>query len=396
MMDFYQGQQNLLQQAGRIVESETIPIDQASGRILAQTLSASLDAPAFNNSAMDGYAICGLKSKEWQLIGNVAAGDPQQIKLQSGQAVRIYTGARIPENTDAVIMQENISIIADSIKSTQMPKAGENIRYQGEELHQGDTLLQNGAFLNAQAIGLAAAQGARQLQVYQKLRVIIFTTGDELVSDNSDRKQNQIYDSNRPMLFAELKQHAFIEPIDGGILPDDLDIITTTLAQAASTNHSIIISGGASVGDRDFVKPAIAQLGRIEQWKLAIKPGKPFGWGRIKHCQIMLLPGNPVASFVTFKLLGLPALHNAAGRLQTDALPQSYQAKAAFTILPNQQKRRQFLRGTLRFTDTGPEVQPLIKQGSHMLSGCVQAQVLIDIPAETNIEPGQWLTVYPI
>ncbi|WP_239427898.1 gephyrin-like molybdotransferase Glp [Snodgrassella communis] len=396
MMDFYHGQETLLQQASRIVDSEIVPLNQAAGRILAQPLIATADAPAFDNSAMDGYAVCGLDCTAWHLIGTAAAGDTQQLTLQHGQAVRIYTGAGIPNNTDAVIMQENTSINGDSLCSTRTPAIGDNIRRRGEELKQGTTLLEKGALLNAQAIGLAASQGANELHVYQKLRVSVFTTGDELVSGNSQLQQHQIYDSNRPMLLASLSEYAFIEIIDGGILPDKLDIITNTLAKAADSSHSIIISGGASVGDRDLVKPALQQLGNIEHWKLAIKPGKPFGWGNIKQCRVMLLPGNPVASFVTFKLLGLPALQTAAGRHIMQALPECYQAKAAFSIVPNQQKRREFLRGTIRFTNNGPEVQPLAKQGSHMLSGCVDAQVLIDIPAQTDIQHGQWLTVYPI
>lgn len=395
-MDFYQGQETLLQQANYMVDSEIVPLDQAVGRILAQPFIATADSPAFDNSAMDGYAICGLDCSKWQLSGTAAAGDSQQLTLRYGQAVRIYTGAAIPANTEAVIIQENISVNGNILSSTRIPVIGDNIRLRGEELPKGATLLQKGFLLNAQAIGLAASQGAIELPVYQKLRVTVFTTGDELVSSKTQLQQHQIYDSNRPMLLTSLQEHAFIEIFDGGILPDKVNIITDTLAKAATNSHSIIISGGASVGDRDLVKAALQQLGTIEHWKLAIKPGKPFGWGTIQQCRVMLLPGNPVASFVTFKLLGLPALQTAAGRHILKALPECYQAKAAFSIAPNQQKRRQFLRGTLRFTNNGPEVSPLAKQGSHMLSGCVDAQVLIDVPAQTDIQPGQWLTVYPL
>lgn len=396
MMDFYQGQETLLQQTVRVVDSETVTLNQAAGRILAQTLIATADAPAFDNSAMDGYAVCGLNCTEWQLIGTAAAGDSRQQTLQHGQAMRIYTGAGIPLQTDAVIMQEKTSVNGNILTSTHTVNTGENIRRQGEELKQGTVLLPEGALLTPQAIGLAASQGASELPVYRKLRVSVFTTGDELVSGNYKLEQHQIYDSNRPMLLACLRQYAFIEVIDGGILPDKLDIITDTLARAAADSDSIIISGGASVGDRDLVKPALQQLGTIEHWKLAIKPGKPFGWGTIDLCRVMLLPGNPVASFVTFKLMGLPALQTAAGRPIQQSLPACYQAKAAFSIAPNHQKRREFLRGTLCFTQNGPEVQLLDKQGSHMLSGCVNAQVLIDIPPQTDIHQGQWLTVHPI
>ena len=150
------------------------------------------------------------------------------------------------------------------------------------------------------------------------------------------------------------------------------------------------------MGDRDLVRPVLEKLGSVAQWQLAIKPGKPFGWGHIGSCQTVLLPGNPVASFVTFTLLGLPALQIMAGRHVFEALPECSQARAGFDLIPNRQRRREFLRGSLFFTPDGPKVVPLKKQGSHMLSSCVSASVLIDIPPQTDIHEGQWLTIYPL
>lgn len=396
MMDFYEGQDTLLHQLNRLTDTETVSLAAAAGRILATTIEAQYPAPLFDNSAMDGYAVCDLSCPSWQVIGVMAAGDHQSCTLQPGQAMRIFTGAAVPLHTDAVIMQEKVTV-HDNILTTASPlNQGENIRQRGEELQQGQTILSRGMLLSPQAISLLASQGITEIPCYKPLRVTVFTSGDELVSANDTLTQNRIFDSNKPMLLAMLQKYHFIEVIDGGVLPDSLSIITERLQQAAATSHAMVISGGASVGDRDLIKPALEQLGQITHWKLAIKPGKPFGWGKIEQTQVMLLPGNPVASFVTFTLLGIPALQVMAGRHILQALPECSQARADFNILPNKQKRREFLRGSIHFTPEGPKVTPLTQQGSHMLSSCVAAQVLIDVPAQTDIHAGQWLTIYPL
>lgn len=398
MMDFYQAQEQLLQEAPCHLNSEATPLLQAGQRFLAQDLYATQDAPLFDNSAMDGYALCGLNETTWQIIGVAAAGGTEILRLQPGQAARIFTGAGLPENTEAVVAQEDTETTDTKLHVTTHIKAGQHIRRRGEELRKGTRILPSGSLLTPQAIGLAASQGHAQLPCFPLLKVTVFATGDELVGTQTQQnlQHNQIFDSNRPMLQAMLAQQGFIHIIDGGILPDDLAATRAALARAAATSDALVISGGASVGDRDFVKPALSELGDITHWKLAIKPGKPFGWGHIGHCQVMLLPGNPVASFVTMKLLGLPALRVWGGSHRIMAMPECHQAKADFTLQPNHQKRREFLRGLLRFGVDGPTVKPLPQQGSHMLSSCTEANVLIDVPAQTDIIPGQWLTIYPL
>lgn len=397
MMDFYEGQDALLQQLNSIVDIEKIPLSQAAGRILAVPIDAQYDSPSFDNSAMDGFAICGLDCESWRIVGTVAAGDTATYALQHGEAMRIFTGAAVPGQTDAVLMQENVSVNEDTLTmATGELKQGQNIRRSGEELRSRQVILSPGILLTPAAIGLAASQGVQELLCYKQLRVTVFTTGDELISQQNTLNQHQIFDSNRPMLMAMLHQFQFIEVIDGGILPDNMEIICNNLINAVQNSHAILISGGASVGDRDLVRPALEKLGSVAQWQLSMKPGKPFGWGHIGSSQVMLLPGNPVASFVTLRLLGLPALQILAGRHVFEALPECNQAKAGFDLIPNQQKRREFLSGSLFFTPEGPQVIPLKKQGSHMLSSCLAASVLIDIPPQTDIHKGQWVTIYPL
>lgn len=396
MMNFYEGQDALFQQLNSIVDIEKIPLPEANGRILAVPIDAQYDSPSFDNSAMDGFAICDLECESWHIVGTVAAGDTTTYALQPGEAMRIFTGAAVPEHSDAVVMQENVSVNEHTLTINSSLELGENIRRCGEELTQGQVILSPGVLLTPEAIGLAASQGVRELLCYKRLRVTVFTTGDELVSQNNPLYQHQIFDSNRPMLIAMLKKYNFFEIIDGGTLPDKLEIISNNMIEAAQNSHAIVVSGGASMGDRDLVRPVLEKLGSVAQWQLAIKPGKPFGWGHIGSCQTVLLPGNPVASFVTFTLLGLPALQIMAGRHVFEALPECSQARAGFDLIPNRQRRREFLRGSLFFTPDGPKVVPLKKQGSHMLSSCVSASVLIDIPPQTDIHEGQWLTIYPL
>lgn len=399
MMDFYESLDTLLQQSAHRPKSENIDSARACGRILAADIQARYDAPLFDNSAMDGYAVCGLDVQQWTLAGLAAAGDSQTHQLHSGQAMRIFTGAGLPENTDAVIPQENAEGDGHFLRTTANIKPEQHIRRCGEEFHRGDILLHGGTLLTPQAIGLAASQGLAELPCFAPITVTVLTTGDELVAATPAAQElgnNQIFDSNRPMLLTMLGEQRFVNVQNGGILPDDLDATIATLQKAAAHSDAVVISGGASVGERDYVKPALSRLGEIEHWKLAIKPGKPFGWGHIRACKVMLLPGNPVASFVTFRLLGLAALKSLAGMHTLQALPECHQARAGFSLVPNQQQRREFLRGTMHFTAEGPVVKPLAQQGSHMLSGCVQASVLIDVPAQTDIHEGQWLTIYPI
>ncbi|MBV4397572.1 molybdopterin molybdotransferase MoeA [Advenella alkanexedens] len=398
MRDYYEALEELLSKTQTTHQTEDRSLEEAEGYILAEALTVNYDAPMFDNSAMDGYAVCDLNRTEWEIIGVVAAGDDvTATRLEPGQAVRIFTGAGIPANTDSVVPQENTTVTDSRVSVEQALKPSANIRRQGEELKKGDVLVSSHTVISPAAIGLLASQGYASVSCFKPLTLTLFSTGDELLSLTEPLAPGKIYDSNRPMLLGWLKHYAYLKVVNGGVLPDDYDTIKQALHQAAANADIIICSGGASVGDKDYVKQVLDELGTLEHWKLAIKPGKPFAWGNINNrCKVFLLPGNPVASYATTLLMTLPAIKYLAGLSIEKARPQKWKAQADFSIPNNKQGRRDFWRGALTMTDTGVWAAPVKGQGSHMLSGCVNADVLIEVPAHTNVEHGQWIDVYPL
>lgn len=397
MLDYYDALQKLLSHAQPMAKKTTCPLEKASGLILAEELRVQYDAPMFDNSAMDGYALCDIDAGSWQLVGQVAAGDNASlVTLAPGQAVRIFTGAGIPHNTDSVVMQEKTSVNDNVLTLTAPVKAGANIRRQGEELRAGQVLLPANTLISAAAIGLIASQGYAEVPCYQPLNVSLFSTGDELTALGQPLAPNSIYDSNRPMLQSLLNKPAYLQVNHSKALPDDYNVIKENMLAAAKESDILICSGGASVGDKDYVKQVLTELGELQHWKLAIKPGKPFAWGQIGHCKVFLLPGNPVASFVTFLQMAFPAIKRFAGLDLQQAQPQAWRAKADFTISPNKQNRREFFRGTVTAKEDGIWATPFTGQGSHMISSCIGADAIIEVPAETSIEHGQWVTIFPL
>lgn len=376
------------------VQEVSIPLLEAKGRILSQDIIARFDAPAFDNSAMDGYAVCGLEEKSWQLLDVVnAAGDKtSHLTLKPGQAVRIFTGAAIPQGTEAIIIQENAIVENQCLTTEETVKPKQNIRFQAEEYAANDVLIKAGQVLNPAMIAVAASQGLTHLQCYRQLKVSVFSTGNELRPVGEVLQENQIYDSNRMMLLSLLEEQQYFQRHDGGILPDDLTIIRQQLQQAAQQNDVVVISGGASVGDKDFTRQALEELGEIHFWRVAIKPGKPFAWGKIGETVVFLLPGNPVASWVTYLILALPALRRLAGFPPSEILVKSVDAIAQF----NSGKaimRQQYLRGTVSYQDGRLFAHTLPNQGSAMLAGCADANALIIIPPQTVITTGQTVQV---
>lgn len=398
MRDYYEALEELLANTQATTQTETLTLEEAEGHVLAETLTVNYDAPMFDNSSMDGYAVCGLDRTEWEIIGVVAAGDDiTATQLEPGQAIRIFTGASIPANTDSVVPQENTTVTGRCLSVQQALKPDANIRRQGEELKKGDVLIASHSIMSPAAIGLLASQGYASVNCFKPLTLTLFSTGDELLALTEALAPSKIYDSNRPMLLGWFKHYAYLNVVNGGVLPDNYDSIKTALQQAAGHSDIIVCSGGASVGDKDYVKQVLDELGTLEHWKLAIKPGKPFAWGNINdRCKVFLLPGNPVASYATSLLMTLPAIKYLAGLSLEKARPKKWKAQADFSIPNNKQGRRDFLRGVLTMTDSGVWAAPVKGQGSHMLSGCVNADVLIEIPAHSNVEHGQWLDVYPL
>ena len=367
------------------------------GHYLAQAIGAQHDMPQFDNSAMDGYALCLNPSPEqlsYRLIGRIAAGDSAEpIQLQLGQAARIFTGAPIPQGCNAVIAQENTRISDDELLCLKAPQLDDNIRRRGEDFSLGTEIVAQHHLLTPAAIGLAAGQGYATLPVHRPLRVTVFSSGNELLEPSQALRSGAIYDANRYQLITWLTA-LHCEVRDGGILPDDLAHTTAQLQQASNDSDLIITSGGASVGEEDHLKAAITQIGTLTQWKLAIKPGKPFAWGHIGSTAVMMLPGNPVATFVTFKMLVEPSLRVMMGAYPNAALPAPIMARANFNA-KKADGRREFLRGILWHDAQGvAHVDRLSNQGSHMLSACVQANGLIEVAAGILVEQGQLLPVH--
>lgn len=401
LLDYHLALNDLVETHQPLAGEEEVPLDQLVQRVLARDVQVQYDVPAFDNSSMDGYAINGNSLDRWQVVQRIAAGDEASQALQPGQAARIFTGAPIPAGATAVLMQESVQVSADAAFIQRDPShaqdavpEGLNIRRKAEELQKGHTLLAKHTCITPAAVGLLSAQGYTHAPCVPQVRVTVFSSGNELVEPGQPLQAGKIYDSNREMLMAMLRAEGF-EVINGGILPDRLDATRQALEQAAKESHAIICSGGVSVGEEDHLKNALEQVGELTQWRLLIKPGKPFTWGRIGDCRVFMLPGNPVSSLVTFRLLALPALNRMAGLEDAQARPWTLPARADFSR-SKVDSRREFLRVVLTAGPDGLRVKPMQQQGSNMLSGAAFATALAEIPPNTSVEEGMALAVYPL
>ena len=372
---------------------ETVPLDAACGRVLAKDVISPLELPVADVSAMDGYAFATASADPLTLIGESIAGRPFAGTVGAGECVRIMTGAVVPDGADTVEMQEHIERDGNCITRQRPVKAGANIRYRGEELRIGETVLRAGNILTAPDILLLASLGQAQVAVYERLTVALFSTGDELATPGEAlRTAGQIYDSNRYLLKA-LLQNLPVEILDLGIIRDDETAITAALQQAA-TADAIITSGGVSVGDYDYLKAAVEHLGTVASYKVKMKPGKPFVYGRIDRAAYFGLPGNPVSGFVGFSRIIRPALWQLAG---ANPVPMPLALTATLTaLLRKAAGRRDFQRGLLSAGTDGWQVQPQGGQDSHRVYGLARANCLIDLPEDSTDQPaGACVTVLP-
>src|ERR1700754_605156 len=333
-----------------VQDVETVDLKNADGRVLAAGISAPLPLPPFTNSAVDGYAVRGgdLPSTEEQafpVTGRVQAGAAAQGPIQPGHAVRIFTGAPMPEGADTVFMQEDVRI--DDRGHVVLPsglKVGANVRPAGEDIPQGHVALTAGQRLRPQDIALAAAFGLTGLDVIRRIRVAVFSTGDELASPGTPRAAPQLFDSNRFMLMAMLRRLG-CEVSDLGILRDERETLAQALKQVASGHDLILTTGGVSTGEEDHVKAGVESVGRLVLWRMAIKPGRPVAMGIISGTPLIGLPGNPVASFVTFVHVVRPVVLALSGA--TAAPLQPMPVRAAFTY-KKKIGRREYVRVNLR------------------------------------------------
>ncbi|MEL0082946.1 MAG: gephyrin-like molybdotransferase Glp [Gammaproteobacteria bacterium] len=387
-----------------VTATETLPIQQALGRILATAVQAPIPVPGHDNSAMDGYALAtgdqSLASTQGLLLaGRSMAGHPYTQSLQPGECVRIMTGAVVPPGADSVVMQEDVTTHEERIIFPEDFQPGDNIRRAGEDLQPGQTVLEKGRVLRAADLGLVASLGITEVELRRKIRVAFFSTGDELVAAGTPLQTGQIYDSNRQTLAALLQQPP-IEAVDLGLVADETDALRRTFIAARDQADVIITSGGVSVGEADFVKAVFSELGKIDFWRIAIKPGRPLAFGEIPRREtnettwFFGLPGNPVSSHVTFELFAAPALARLAGASPTTPLKLAARLTHAIKRRPG---RQEYQRG--RFTQSANgelQVSSTGNQSSGVLSSLSQANCYIVLAAQSSgHQAGEQVTIEP-
>jgi molybdopterin molybdotransferase len=369
-----------------VVGTERVPLAEAAGRILAEPAVAPRAVPAHDNAAVDGYAFAfedyaPARGATLPLAGRAAAGHPLEGAAAPRTAVRIFTGAVVPAGTDCIVMQEDVRLESDAAGArVAIPpglKRGANIRRMGEDVAAGTTVVGAGTRLRPQDLGALASLGHADVTCFKRLRVAIVSSGDEVVRAGQPLRPGQIYDANAPML-ASLVTGCGADVRDLGVLPDKLDAVKASLAEAAGRFDVIITTGGASKGEEDHLVAALDALGKRHLWQLAIKPGRPVSFGQIGACAFVGLPGNPVSSFVCFLLYVHPLL-NRLGGAAWRGQPRRFLLPARFAIPNRKLGRREFLRGILHETPDGPMVDKFARDGSALITGLRAADGLIDI-----------------
>lgn len=396
MITYNEALKLFLNHARVAVGTETVPTLYAEGRVLAEDVVSSIDVPAWDNSQMDGYAVratdlAGASPESpvdlpvSQRIPAGTAGAP----LQAGSAARIFTGAPVPPEADAVIAQEDVTLNADgTVRFTAPVEVGSWVRHRACDIASGSIVAEAGRVLEPAVLGLVASVGCGYVKVYRHLRVGVFFSGSELVAPGEPLPEGGIYNSNRYTVRALLKR-LDCEVYDLGSVPDTLQATREAFERAAKTSDVIITSGGMSVGEEDHIKPAVESLGRIDMWRVALKPGKPVALGEVKGKPFIGLPGNPVSSFVTFLLLARPYLLKIQGRKDLQAMPVKVRADFDWT---KPGKREEFVR-VRRNGDGGLDLYHT--QNSQVLTSCAWADGLVDIPAGATVKKGDTVLYYP-
>ena len=370
----------------------------ASGRILSHSITAPLSVPPMANSAMDGYALRAADSvdpeRDLAVSQRIAAGQVG-VSLEPDMAARIFTGAPLPAGADAVVMQENCERRGEGIRVNKAVAPNENVRPIGADIKAGSTVFAQGRRLRPQDIGALASLGLTEVSVTRKLRVALMTTGDELQRPGSDLLPGQIYDSNFATLTA-LLTGLHVDIVDCGRVGDTLAETRDALLDAAGRADCVITTGGVSVGEEDHVRAAIEQLGTIDLWKLAVKPGKPFAFGKItsegESCQFFGLPGNPVSAFVTFALVVRPALLALQGA--TPASPHSFSVRSGFSR-DKGGPRQEYLRAVLEQAPEGLVATPLRNQSSGVALSLSRSDGLLIVPPSVGVTQGEILQFIP-
>lgn len=385
--------EKILSSATPVKETESVDILDALSRVLAEDLNSTIDVPGYDNSAMDGYAVysedCQSSGNELPVTQRIPAGQVG-TPLERGAAARIFTGAPIPEGADAVVMQEMCEGDESRVVINTVVKAGSNVRRAGEDIKNGSVVLNAGKHLRAQELGLLASVGLAALKVKRKLKVATFFTGDEIVVPGQPLAPGQIYNSNRYTLRG-LLQNMNCEVIDLGIVPDTLQATTDVLQQAAMQADLVITSGGVSVGEEDYVRIALEQLGELSMWRIAMKPGKPVAFGKVGNALFMGLPGNPISVFVTFLIFARSLILKLQG--VEDFIAKRVSVIADFDW--PEIKRQEYLRVRLIQKDSQLLAQIYPHQGSGVLSSASWADGLVEVTTDKEIKKGDAVSYLP-
>ena len=380
-----------------VIGKESVPLAYALGRILASDLIAAMDVPPHANSAVDGYAIAHadlLPDRDTVLpvTGRAAAGHPLGRAVERGEAIRIFTGAPMPEGADTVMMQEDCTLSHGRVTMKPGLKKGANRRHAGEDIAKGAVALAAGRRLKPADLGLAASLGHDRLEVFAPLRAAVLSTGDEVREPGGPLPPGAIYDANRVML-ASLLKGLGCAVSDLGIRPDREAALADTLTKAAAEHDLIVTSGGVSTGEEDHVRTAIERLGRIDFWRLAIKPGRPVALGQIKGVPLIGLPGNPVAAALTFAIIGRPLISRLAGGAAERPTLFRVRAEFAYKKRPG---RREYVRTNLRRHGDVVTAHKYPKDGAGILSSIVGSDgfVIVDDAAD-GVQPGTMVDFLP-
>ncbi|MFH4513072.1 bifunctional molybdopterin-guanine dinucleotide biosynthesis adaptor protein MobB/molybdopterin molybdotransferase MoeA [Vibrio alginolyticus] len=392
-----QGQEKILSLVNAVSEIEACRIENAYGRVLAEHIVSPVNVPQYTNSAMDGYAIRSddVDRDSYQVVAEVMAGHAYDQPLDVGQAVKIMTGAPTPRNGDTVVMREQASQEGDKVTFNGANiKAGQNVRQAGEDLAIGSDVFTAGTRLASPEMGMIASLGFGEANVFRKLKVAVFSTGDEVQAPGTEQKANSIYDSNRFTIMGMLEKLG-CEILDFGILEDNEQLMIEALENASAQADVVMTSGGVSVGDADYIKLALDKLGQIDFWRINMRPGRPLAFGQINNKPFFGLPGNPVAVMVSFINFVEPALRKMQGEQGWKPLKVN---AIATENLHSRQGRTEFSRGVYELDETGRlTVRTTGKQGSGILRSMSEANCLIEIsPAIDTVKAGESVTIIPL
>jgi molybdopterin molybdotransferase len=376
-----------------------LPLRDALNAVLAQDIRSPIDVPGHTNSAMDGFAMAGNDLpqqgyRDFNLIGTTIAGAPFDQPCGAGECVRIMTGAPMPKGTDSVVMQEQTTLITPSqVRVTQGHHPGQNVRQAGEDIARESLVFKPGRRLRPADLGILASLGFGEVNVRRRPRVAFFSTGDELRSIGDPLRAGEVYDSNRYSLYGML-QKANVELLDMGVIKDDPDALREAFISADEAADMVVTSGGVSVGEADYTKAILQQLGDMQFWKIAMKPGRPLAFGKLANSHFFGLPGNPVAVMVTFYQFVLPALHFLASA--TRYQPFTLQAICGQNMR-KKTGRFEFARGLMQQREDGSyRADPIGHQGSGILTSMSRGNCFILLPEDCNgVNNGDVVTVQP-